>query len=512
MKNINKIITAGMTALMAVFGTACSDDSGVSGATTEPNSSPMAQLTEEQVTVLARVFSSNGVSASNIFESATYLSNVEIEQRYSYPSKDGRRTCDVVRYNDNNENLEMGVLRAFSYDSTQYVRKDSLDYMRNNKATLIGTQILESDGVPVVLTTVFSRLYYGYWRNEVSCSEYMNQFRQSCVESNGLFRNFSSGCHADYLFVGCAKFAPQNLSADELMNSYTEEYKNECVEDSIHYAPRDDENYINNNPDIDDQDGERELYTLDNIWTNNNLLKTLNVYRWQFTIVEKPYVVQDGILVEDTDGSFENDSGFVYKKKEEIPRELTFNNVSGVDYLAYNELPEDDFAKDYRNEGVYYLPDSLLSLFFPKVASRPKERKSHSGSYYMIVLKDVGAKGHVLTDADTSGIYVTDIVKSGDSCQEDNSIHYSAILVNKTSSANAKWNILETPIVKTTYVSDNWNCNKPESLEKIEPYGEWSFRFGELCRDSDGGVRVVELCTSAIIDNTLQDYPLLYKE
>jgi hypothetical protein len=35
------------------------------------------------------------------------------------------------------------------------------------------------------------------------------------------------------------------------------------------------------------------------------------------------------------------------------------------------------------------------------------------------------------------------------------------------------WDVLVRPIVKTTYVSDNWNCDKPETLEKIEPYGEW---------------------------------------
>ena len=35
------------------------------------------------------------------------------------------------------------------------------------------------------------------------------------------------------------------------------------------------------------------------------------------------------------------------------------------------------------------------------------------------------------------------------------------------------WDVLNRPIVKTTYVSDNWNCDKPETLDKIEPYGEW---------------------------------------
>ena len=35
------------------------------------------------------------------------------------------------------------------------------------------------------------------------------------------------------------------------------------------------------------------------------------------------------------------------------------------------------------------------------------------------------------------------------------------------------WDVLGRPIVKTTYVSDNWNCDKPETLAKIEPYGEW---------------------------------------
>ena len=35
------------------------------------------------------------------------------------------------------------------------------------------------------------------------------------------------------------------------------------------------------------------------------------------------------------------------------------------------------------------------------------------------------------------------------------------------------WDALNRPIMKSTYVSDKWNCDNPESLAKIEPYGEW---------------------------------------
>ncbi len=142
--------------------------------------------------------------------------------------------------------------------------------------------------------------------------------------------------------------------------------------------------------------------------------------------------------------------------------------------FAYNTLPDTKIADAYRKEGVYVLPDSLVAEFFPTLATYPgglDEIKYYPPEiFYLIVLKDVGTKGHLVTDFDANGIYVTDIVKSGN-CPEDTTVHYSMILL----ADSPDWDVLGRPIVKTTYVSDNWNCDKPETLEKIEPYGEWTF-------------------------------------
>ena len=87
-----------------------------------------------------------------------------------------------------------------------------------------------------------------------------------------------------------------------------------------------------------------------------------------------------------------------------------------------------------------------------------------------------------MTRIDGNGIYVTDIVKSGSSCPEDTTVYYPIILL----ADSPDWDGLNHPIVKTTYASDKWNCDKPESLTKIEPYGEWiistMYDYGEYVK------------------------------
>ena len=125
------------------------------------------------------------------------------------------------------------------------------------------------------------------------------------------------------------------------------------------------------------------------------------------------------------------------------------------------------------------MPDSLLEVFFPKIAESPtafKVLERRNAAYYIIVIEDVGTKGHILREIGDENIRITDIVKSGESCPEDTAVHYSAYLVRGTDN----WELLEKSIVKKTFVSPLWNCDDPESLERIEPYGEWVNRFGVM--------------------------------
>ena len=89
-------------------------------------------------------------------------------------------------------------------------------------------------------------------------------------------------------------------------------------------------------------------------------------------------------------------------------------------------------------------------------------------------MKDIGAKGHALNKIDASGIYVRDILKSGESCPEDADEYYSVYLIR----GSTEWDISEKNIVRSTFVSPLWNCDDSESIERIEPYGEWTNRDG----------------------------------
>lgn len=83
---------------------------------------------------------------------------------------------------------------------------------------------------------------------------------------------------------------------------------------------------------------------------------------------------------------------------------------------------------------------------------------------------------YILRDIDDEKIRITDIVKSGDACPEDTTVHNSTYLVR----GGKDWNLQEKPIVKKTFVSPLWNCENPENLEQIEPYGEWVYRYGVM--------------------------------
>ena len=494
MRKMYKVILSGVAAFLAACSNDVGVDSGFSGATTEPSTSPIANLTEEQRAILARSFeilvdstkldSLKAILGTEVTaDNQSYLNaspiSVKNDQVFSYPSKDGRKVCDVVTFSQESKPRidRKGVLRAMSYDthgSTCFMKKAKFnedhwaevcsaeeDYVfAHSLETYRTTKIIDVDGVPVVMNTVGSYGNSHFWGYGVSCGEYLNEFKQSCSASNGLFWDLGDACNMNLLSLACASFVPDGKTPDEVLNSYTEAYKKQCLEDSIKYAPYDDENYVYHDPYSD------SLYR-DSVYRTSNLAyewsraqkHSMYAYRWQFSIVDSTVGVE---------GEWNQ---YYYQEREDDELELKHANSLG---FAYNTLPDTKIADAYRKEGVYVLPDSLVAEFFPTFATYPVGIESFKWYppevFYIIVLKDVGAKGHLVTNYDANGIYVTDIVKSGN-CPEDTTVHYSMILL----ADSPDWNVLDRSIVKTTYVSDNWNCDKPETLEKVEPYGEWVF-------------------------------------
>jgi hypothetical protein len=489
MRKLNKIILAGLVTILV----SCSSEQSTTGATTEPSSTPVSALTDEQKAILARSLvalmdPSVADSLEGILDSVNkslasdvnafynqYLHplpwSVKNDQVYHYPSKDKRKVCDVVTFSQVNKMDRKGVVRAMSYDDDHECtffsdtepkcasQEAAEDYFYNHpNETIYTTKIAYVDGIPVVLNTIGSRkMRNSFWGYGVSCTEALEQFKDSCTQSNGLFWDLGDGCSQDDLEVVCASFAPENQTPDQVLDSYIEKYQSLCIEDSVKYAPYDDENYNRIYPFSDQTylDSLNRIANAELEWSKT-LKRSTSAYRWQFSIIDS--TIQTAVKGSDT--------YVIYKEYPELMGYLGY---------GYNTLPSTPIADAYRNEGVYVLPDSLLTTFFPKLAEYPGRLDEFrqlgapkNSIYYIIVLKDVGAKGHLLDGAYANEIRVTDIVKSGN-CPEDTSVHYSMILL-----ANSPdWDVLGRPIVKTTYVSDKWNCDKPESLAKIEPYGEW---------------------------------------
>ena len=70
MKNLNKVILVGLTAFWAACSNDAGAESGVSGATTEPSTSPMANLTDEQKVILTKSFKTLVDSAKYVLSSS----------------------------------------------------------------------------------------------------------------------------------------------------------------------------------------------------------------------------------------------------------------------------------------------------------------------------------------------------------------------------------------------------------------------------------------------------------
>ena len=481
MKIANKIITMGLAALWTVVGTACSNDSEVSGATTEPNTSPTAQLTEKQVVVLTKSFytlidavkvTENGVSLDtvvvidcmncvDIYQPVVLIDSEYVEiMKLRYPfsakadttfyrkSNDGRNSCEVTTFSQ-----EFGAMMNVTYNARTLATFGAGPVYKGARTA----RIIDVDSIPVVMKTVGGTDYWGYG---VSCEEFLQQFKDSCNASNGIFKDFGDGCNSGELNLACSMLLPENMNVGNAVEIFKDEFLNECKEDSVRYAPVDDErfglqgcfgtagpgySYSTCFPD----DADPSLDSLSKDW-QLSVTRTFDAYWQQFSDLGEYDVIPD----------------------------LVFgDNETRSQFISYNTFPSVEIASSFREEGVYRLPDSLVAVFFPKVAESPtvfEVLAKKNEVYYMIVLKDVGAKGHVLRNIQNDEIRITDIVKSGDNCPEDTTEYYSVYLTR----GSADWGIEAKTITRTIYVSPTWNCNDSQSLEQIEPYGEWVYPYG----------------------------------
>ena len=479
MKNLNKIILVGLTAFWAACSNDAGAESGVSGATTEPSTSPMANLTDEQKVILTKSFKTLVDSAKYVLSSSdeidddgiwepdsnyleilrlTYPFDSKPEENFAYPSQNGRRKCNVSTYP-----ADLGVVLKQSFNASA-----SFSGPQKKTSSVISSKLVEMDGVPVIVKSVGTESSQnGYWGYGVSCSEYLNRFKQSCSESNGIFKDFGDGCRSLRLTMACSMFAPDGLTEDAVMDSFTEEYKNMCQDDSVKYAS------VENADDVIQAcsgggyvDMESSFYSTCPEPENNYdpVLDSLSV-AWRIGLKRTfdAYREQFNVFKDTVDGTLHT---YHYP-------ELVFG-----DGVAYNSFPNGtDVVSAYREEGVYHLPDSLVEVFFPEAAQSPQVLevlKRRNETYYIIVLKDIGAKGHILKSIGADEIRILDIVKSGESCTENNDVYYSVYLIK----GSPEWDVSGKKIVRETYVSPLWKCDDQESLERIEPYGEWINQYG----------------------------------
>ena len=484
MKNAYKIIVAGMALLLASCSENPENPEGA-GVTTEPNASKQAKLTEEQMEILQKSFAvlidtaaaAEWGQPESLIDSIIYDPTITLDSNMlailnlSFPfytsadqyihhgSVDQRWSCNVGTFPE-----ESGASMDQKYDAHTFASHGSGSGVFEGFHAM---RIVYVDSVPVIMKTVGSTDYWGFG---VSCEEFLEQFKDTCEASNGIFRDFYKGCEGRTVELACSMMVPEDMDVKDAVEIFKDEYQNACREDSIRYAPADEPEFgiqgCTSVGKFDLRDGVSLSYsnciprtadpTLDSMsrdW-QRSLTRTLDDYWRQFTDTKPDDILSEPDLLF---GDMETFSSFV----------------------AYNTFPSAEAAEAYREEGVYPLPDSLLEVFFPKIAESPtafKVLERRNAAYYIIVIEDVGTKGHILREIGDENIRITDIVKSGESCPEDTAVHYSAYLVRGTDN----WELLEKSIVKKTFVSPLWNCDDPESLERIEPYGEWVNRFGVM--------------------------------
>ncbi|MCQ2102544.1 MAG: hypothetical protein MJY98_04900 [Fibrobacter sp.] len=389
--------------------------------------------------------------------------------QYRYMSEDRLRECFVES--------DFSGSAVFSIREYQKNPRFLNGFLYEHWKSIESARYTVEEGDTVVIKSVGTGVATsGFWGLDYSCAEFLLNFKDDCKKQNGLFKDFGDGCRKGKPIVSCAFFLPEGATTQSYIDNYEQELIDFCKEDSLWYAPKDDpahtpggcmgesgvdENgqsfnriectYQNGDPmDLSgwemDDNYDPEESSIYNAW-RLNVKRTYDAYRKQFAVWE---------IVTDT---------MIYLKN--------YPELNSGDGFAYNTLPEGDASKGYRTEGMYPLNDTLVGKFFPEVLNNPRMVEKltddeNSGTYFMVVLKDVGAKGHVLKSIGQDEILVTDVVKSGD-CPADETVYYSAFLVK----GNPDWDVSGKTVRRQVFESPLWSCNDPESLERIEPYGQW---------------------------------------
>lgn len=256
MKNLYRIIIAGIVAICVY----CSDDPSTAGATTEPSSSPIANSdpidivdtpsTKMPISVLVRAvetlidispynpqlcdYDSLANLPDTIFMDFVHLqfsTDANPGPTQTYVSKDQRNKCTVTPYPED-------AIVTF---------KDQLSYREDYISLYTASKFIQIEGYSVIIKTIVDG---GYWGYGVSCPEYLAQFKKSCEESNGYFKNLGSNifnnymnaeCYVDPTSFACSMPAPKGMDANTATEIFLEEAKNACIEDSLRYAPFDNE-------------------------------------------------------------------------------------------------------------------------------------------------------------------------------------------------------------------------------------------------------------------------------
>ena len=155
----------------------------------------------------------------------------------TYVSRDHRNTCTVTPYPEN-------AIVTFKNELSFY-HNDRL-YTESNYTA---SKFIQIEGFPVIIKTAVSESGE-HWGYGVSCPEYLAQFKKSCEESNGYFKNLGSNIFNNYMDAecnvwptsfACSMPAPKGMDTNTATEIFLEEAKNACIEDSLRYAPFDNE-------------------------------------------------------------------------------------------------------------------------------------------------------------------------------------------------------------------------------------------------------------------------------
>lgn len=394
-------------------------------------------------------------------------------QEYRYKSEDGFREC-YVQSNSSGSAV---------YSSREYktnARYDNIfhyDYL--SSVTSMRYTVLGSDTI-VIKAVGTSKIEKGFWGLDYSCTEFLQNFKDDCAKENGLFKDFGDGCREERPLVSCAFFLPEGKSMQSYIDIYEQELIDFCMADSTMYSSKDDPDHAPGScagGSFIDENGNSswreqcwyqngEEMNLDE-WRENRQIDSTKASAYDewadsLTLTPRKYLEQFAVYEAVVDGILHlYDPDLGYKEG-----------------LAYNGFPEDPRAASYKEEGMYPLPDSLVEVFFPEMVKNPfwgdsvavssYQYKTGKHSFYMVVVKDVGEKGHGLTSVAADSVLVTDIVKVG-SCPEDVNVHYSVFLLQ----ASPNWDVSDKKIVRRSVEAPLWNCDDPESLKKVDPYREW---------------------------------------